>query len=555
MIWTYLESPPTPGAQPGYFELCRRTVERTNPDSAFVTLTPANLEHYIGPLPAFLDDLLIDEDEHIGKSVRTSFVSAQVLSKHGGVWIDPGCIATASFDDLFAAVDKRGLTVVDLGRKRTPRYSNRLIGARANNSIVDRYAKRLTTILESWDGGERNPLGGVAGRLLSDVLSEQSKHTFVSLDKRLHAHLDEEHQERLGRVDFNQEYVNDLALRQTIMLSENALCDNFGRITPEELLWSPTLLGTIFRRVLQPSPEAKKAPSAGRRTPETGYGDIALIFTTIRRPQACIDFVESVRRLWPPEIGIYISVQGDPLEQFQEMAERHNVNLFSVPEDYGLAASRNYVLDRSNEPVILLGDDDFVVSDKTRLDVAMDIWNSNSGIKFLGGMFDNFQYDVDGNLSTRMFFGFENLLVRHRFIPKSTILYPSQYYSPELYYIDEDHYFHFADTVNNFALMDRAYMAEIGLRWDDDMVIGGEHTDFYLQLQELKDPEQEVVAFTNALVIEHQRRITAEYISLRRRKEFYIKGLRKWNDSSWFTIGKYIHQSVGVDDLETVSHP
>ena len=249
-----------------------------------------------------------------------------------------------------------------------------------------------------------------------------------------------------------------------------------------------------------------------------------------------------------------IAVQGDDISRYRDLENSPGVHLHFVPEDYGLSASRNHLLDNTEEPVLFLCDDDFLATPRTRLDVALDIWNENPEIKILGGMFENFNYDEDGELSNRRYTSFDHKIVDHKLLPDTKIFIPQQYLAKEFHYVDETHYFYYTDTVHNCALMDRAYLDETGLRWDESLKISGEHEDFYLSLQRGKAVSQKAVAFTNALFVEHHRHMDPTFKSMRERKQFHIKSMEKSSCKTWVFLGKRIeHVESGV--FQEHQHP
>ncbi|MEO4041456.1 capsular polysaccharide synthesis protein [Hoeflea sp. CAU 1731] len=553
-IWTYWENK-TGKHTPGYINLCHETVRKTNPDCLFVVLSPENLRHYLPPLSVAIDNLIPKKAIEPSLALKADIIRVQILKAHGGIWIDSDCIALGRLGHLFEILERKGFFAIDKSGPNGVFYANNLIGSAPGGNIISAYAdEQVGLVTEKQRFGATYDWTELGSTMLTRVVQDHLATDFEPLDEALYHPLGFQDHEKFLLIDYNGSTRPELDACHTVMLYNNLFPDSLKGMTEQQLLASPTMLGSILRSVITDRPKDNCPSTRTSSRKPVGYRDIALIFSTLRRPESSQLFVASVRRYLPPEITIHIAVQGDDLTDYQALQNSPGMHLYPVPEDYGLSASRNLLLDNTDEPVIFLCDDDFLVTPRTRLDVALAIWNDHPEIKILGGMFENFNYSEDGELTNRRYTSFDHKIVDHKLLPDTKIFIPQQYLAKEHHYVDETHYFYYTDTVNNFALMDRAFLDETGLRWDDDLKISGEHEDFYLALHRGNAASQNAVAFTNALFVEHHRHTNPAYKSKRERKQFHIRSMEKSSSKTWVFLGKRI-ESVESGNFREHKHP
>ncbi len=553
-IWTYWENKAGKNT-PGYISLCQETVRQTNPDCQFVVLSPENLRHYLPPLSVAIDNLFPKNATEPSLALKADVIRIQILKTHGGIWIDADCIALGRLDHLFEIIERKGFFAIKKSSPEGVFYANNLLGSAPGGNIISAYAdEQVRLVKDKHTSGETYDWIELGSTMLTGVVQEHPGTDFGLLDEALYHPLGYRDHEKFLLIDYNGSTRPDLDRCHTVMLYNNLFPDSLKGMTRQQLLASPMMLGSILRSVIKDAPKENRRPKRTLSRKPVGYGDIAMIFSTLRRPKSSQQFVASVRRHLPPEIRIHIAVQGDEISHYRDLENSPGVHLHFVPEDHGLSASRNHLLDKTEEPVLFLCDDDFLATPRTRLDVALDIWNENPEIKILGGMFENFNYDDDGELRNHRYTSFDHKIVDHKLLPDTKIFIPQQYLAKEYHYVDDTHYFYYTDTVNNCALMDRAYLDETGLRWDESLKISGEHEDFYLRLQRGKAESQKAVAFTNALFVEHHRHMDPTFKSMRERKQFHIRSMEKSSCKTWVFLGKRIeHVESGV--FQEHQHP
>ena len=222
---------------------------------------------------------------------------------------------------------------------------------------------------------------------------------------------------------------------------------------------------------------------------------VDFLIPTLDRPK-CLDNLLSSIEIYYPEVNIYIADQGHGDENIIHKSFR--TSLFRlIIVDGGLSYARNYLVDQTENKYLLFLEDDFVFINRTDIKKMIDILESNAKIGVVGGMvIENgqeihFEHKWDKQGRT----------LRH--IP------------------DGDNYKEFkgikykeTESVLNFTLFRREVFNDV--RWDEDIKINGEHTDFFLRL---KETDWKIV-YTPEVVIETRKIDTPEYRGMRRRKEF-----------------------------------
>lgn len=99
---------------------------------------------------------------------------------------------------------------------------------------------------------------------------------------------------------------------------------------------------------------------------------LALVFATIDRPHVAQRIIASVRQYFP-QLPVYVADQTDPTPYMEGFYRQNQVNVTWMPHDSGVCASRNAAVSKVVEDYFILCDDDFVLTDTTDFDDAIQI--------------------------------------------------------------------------------------------------------------------------------------------------------------------------------------
>jgi len=123
------------------------------------------------------------------------------------------------------------------------------------------------------------------------------------------------------------------------------------------------------------------------------YRAIAIIIPHFMRTEKLKLEIESIQKyMHKDSYRLYIGAQGEDLLEdsfFQDLENEGHV-LISLPENYGLSATRNVLLDKVQmEPYILTIDDDFTFNKDSDIDKFVRILNHDESIGIVGGTLEN----------------------------------------------------------------------------------------------------------------------------------------------------------------------
>lgn len=257
--------------------------------------------------------------------------------------------------------------------------------------------------------------------------------------------------------------------------------------------------------------------------------DIAIVIPTIERFFPCVrDLVLSIER--HANIGhvIHVGVQGRVDDRMTRFSTEHDIRIHSLPYDLGLSATRNFLVKQTQEPLILLCDDDVQFTENTDVAAARKFMRANSDVKIVGGAYYTSQIDGSWRL--------ENHACRFCHDVKRNMLVsiPLSYCEIEPCSFDGYNYYE-CDMVNNFALIDRTLFTNDGIWWDERFKIRGEHEDFFLTIKKAGPGK---IVYSNCLVGNHIRVKTPRFYQLRKRYSGLISFMDKWNLVTHVVVGK-----------------
>jgi len=208
-----------------------------------------------------------------------------------------------------------------------------------------------------------------------------------------------------------------------------------------------------------------------------------IIVKTFERPKCAKRLIESVRRFYPNIRIIVVDDSKDPEELL-------DCDYIKMPFDSGLSAGRNLALSKVTTPYFVLLDDDLVFTEKTHLELWLQILE-NTPINIVAGN--------KGDCHFEGTFQLKNGVLTH--VPGQSI---GELYGVALF-----------DIVNNFFMAETDTVKEIG-GWDEKYKIGGEHGDFFMKAKQNKL----LTGYCPAVWIDHKDERTEDYSQYRNRREF-----------------------------------
>jgi len=245
---------------------------------------------------------------------------------------------------------------------------------------------------------------------------------------------------------------------------------------------------------------------------------IAVIIPTFLRDKNAKVLIDSILNTYSNDwVRIYIADQGiytNEKEKYYQYLQQLGHKVFYLPFNCGLSYARNYLVKQTNEPYILLVDDDFQVTDTTKIQNFINVLNTEAEIGAVGGVLKNHQpYNYKLILKDKKLFYFYNQ-------PKKL------FYSYETS-IQKKIAFYYWDIILNFTMFRRELFNDV--MWDNTLKLT-EHTDFYLQI---KNINKWLVTFTDSVEINHQQKDNSpEYMKFRRTINGNIGMklfMQKWN--------------------------
>jgi len=281
-------------------------------------------------------------------------------------------------------------------------------------------------------------------------------------------------------------------------------------------------------------------PALGVHQP-TVESSVDFVIKSFLRPAALLRLLQSVRRYYPTVL-ITITDDGNLQDASDEDSRRCRQLIEDDPrcvlhvlpfDSVGPADGRNYLVEHTSKPYILLLDDDYCLTEQTRIETLLDALRSNETIGVIGGMCVDI---VDGKEHPRRFAG--TLDIRDGDLTHTV----GEWRDPAR---------KFCDIVLQFAMFRREVFQEV--RWRGGP--GAHHYDLFLQLKEADWN----VCQEDSVVIHHYP-YTAALPGYRERRDNVGPGqmslLQKWNVDRLLMSGKVLcsckpDRAVNVKSGET----
>jgi len=265
--------------------------------------------------------------------------------------------------------------------------------------------------------------------------------------------------------------------------------------------------------------------------------DFAYICVNILRKEATKKCVESLRQHYP-RCKIYVGDQDPPTAEMYRFYEENNVEYYFLPFDCGLGYARNFLIRKVKEPYVMWGDNDFVFDEKANIYKGIELLKSKKDIGVVGGC-----VLVDGKEQH-----YERILMYDR--GYGILVYiPLELIDPKPCDFKGDSYY-YCDLTFNFAIARKEIFGNKKVRWNEDIKVSYEHSDFFLKL---KLYSKYRVVYFPAMKVNHEKEkylTVAGYRELRSRKADAIKFANFWNLRMNFTIGQGKEVYPTKEDLQ-----
>ena len=246
---------------------------------------------------------------------------------------------------------------------------------------------------------------------------------------------------------------------------------------------------------------------------------IGILITAFLRDDKLFKEVNSILQycdkddLFRKWIRIYIADQGNPewseeKQRFYDQLRANGHKIFKTPYNSGLSYNRNFLVEQSNEPYLMIIDDDFEFTEKTDLTQMIEILNHREKNGIVGGDIDerppyhaNLMFEVKGGI---------NHLYRIQKMNQEQNVKNYKYY--------------YTDIVLNFFLAKRKVLEDVKL--DNNLKLV-EHSDHMLRIKRDSDWK---VCYCPDVTCRHQRgRDSDEYRNFRHNHNYVQMFLDKWN--------------------------
>lgn len=549
-LWTFWENAPGK-SMPPYLLMCHEVLTRQCQSADVRLVTPSELPELLGDLPINFDRLNVRGKLGPHLAQKADYIRLALLKRYGGIWLDADCIALSDVAEPVTEFLNQFEFVCMRKTNTTGLVSNGFLASRPNGVIISQALEQVTRILVDADK-EQKPIewNALGSSILTPLVKANRKTTYLFPEAKVHPiHFKDSHLffERDDLVD----HANYIGKETSLVMLYNARTSDADKSLPRtKILNSNTLIGQLFRKLL-PDKVNSFVPATARVSDRFTRSDVDLIFTSVDRSKSAFRFIETIRKEIGPEIKITVAVQQDEPGVWAGFAQKHDVKLIMVGEDYGLSASRNECVRQTNRRVVFLCDDDFIFDSRLKFDAALDVLSDNSDINILGGMFLNQWRTPNGQLSRELPTSFACKLAEKGEV--ATFL-PLEFTPRQRHFLDEKYFIEFTDTVNNFALMRRELFETFNNYWNEGIKILGEHEEFYIRLKRLKLGPRSV-AYTNLLATRHVRESNPTFKLKRERTEGLAVAMRATGHKKYEFVGRRTDLLTQDGDIIRMGYP
>lgn len=225
-IWLYWEDPPG-GRRPGYIELCLESIKAHAGSHEVVLLSPNNIDDYVnGLIPGWVNIPIIAH--------KADYIRAKCLAQNGGMWLDIDSIVLLPLDLVFQWLSFRDLVTYGW---RPGQPSIGMLAATPSSDLLMAWSDEIEWKLEQ---SLQHSWSGVGYDLLWPLAESAS---FVQFSHQVCAPA---HWTQTGLFGEDKP-AEDLLADDTVMvqLYNKGLSSKMGRLTPEEIMSTPTVLSGL----------------------------------------------------------------------------------------------------------------------------------------------------------------------------------------------------------------------------------------------------------------------------------------------------------------------
>lgn len=237
--------------------------------------------------------------------------------------------------------------------------------------------------------------------------------------------------------------------------------------------------------------------------------DVAILIVTFLRDDHLFQCVKSIRKYYP-ELRILIVDQGRWDQKKEDFLQLQRCEVLRLPFDAGLAMSRNLGMQTLKEKYVVICDDDYVFTERTKLENFRTVLEQRADVGLCAGSLEsrNQKWNYEHYLDK-----FKNYYILRE------ILDPKWQEAGGVKYL-------LCDLVLNFFMLRRSCWKDCS--WDPYYKIVQEHVQYFL---DLKDQGKWKVAYTPSVHAIHDKKpVSDEYEFMRsdparkrRSWDFYFK--------------------------------
>ena len=188
------------------------------------------------------------------------------------------------------------------------------------------------------------------------------------------------------------------------------------------------------------------------------------------RPQMAQRCIDSIRSLWP---AAYIVVADDSLNQLNLTGATHTIRL---PHDVGCSAGRNAIIQATTHEYLVQVDDDYVFTPDANIPRMIELLQAHDELVMAGCKCRHIR--GPGRAGWTKYFADVKLEGRKLTADK-----------PSRWEMEPDGLkWARVDTISNFWVAKRRLFDHV--LWDERLVIGGEHADFFQRVQACNGDEE-----------------------------------------------------------------
>ena len=261
---------------------------------------------------------------------------------------------------------------------------------------------------------------------------------------------------------------------------------------------------------------------------DSEHRQIGFIIPSFLRPEKTKKCIESIYKLYPREwFRIHLGNQEDGVRP--EYLQKDD-KFYVLPMNSGLAKTRQYLIDQSKEPLLVIMDDDFLFTKESNLNTFIQILLDKEHNGIVGGQLKNYNYHPIFSYLYDIEYTKDSIkkVERNREEIKT---FKSKSQIEEMY--------NYGDLILNFAMAKREFFQSI--RYDEKFKLV-EHLDFYLRLKKNGNWK---VTFTPNVFAEHQNEDSSDEYN----------HYRHWQNGLNVKLGfQRFKEKWGIDlnDVETV---